>query len=363
MPRLAPRSRDVFVFRIGQLGDTLVALPAIQRIAQRHPDARLWLITNGSAPAHMVTAWDVLRHTGLFHGVLFYDTRDPLSLLRIVARARLSRGALLYYLTPPRSARALRRDRLFFHTLCGFKLEAMQPARLVTPRDADGKLKVLPRETDRLVASLGGSDEGAPQAPWLVPPPAAVAKATRLLSALAGRPIIALGPGSKMPAKRWFLERYLAVCERIVQAEPRAAFVVLGGAEDAAEGAAFERALGTEHVVNAAGQTNIIESAAVLARCGLYLGNDTGTMHLAASMGVPCVALFTSRENRDTWYPWGDDNAILRRELPCSGCMLERCDVEKMRCLDLITVDDVWAEVAPRLARLGSAAQEGRSFA
>lgn len=344
------------VFRIGQLGDTLVALPAIHRIAALHPGARLWLITNAPARPGLITAWDVLRHTGLFAGVFFYRS-SPRALLTLAWRIRRTRAERVYYLSPPRSAARLRRDRLFLSQLCGLReIAAMPAAGSVTPRDAQGRLRVLPRESERLLGTVERDARGQPgpvrRGALLDPPPSASRRASALLAPFAGRPLIALGPGSKMPAKRWFLPRYEALCRRIVAAHAEVGLVVLGGPEDRAAGDVLQRAVGSERLLNLAGDTDIIESAAVLARCGLYLGNDTGTMHLAASMGVPCVAVFTSRENRDTWLPWGEEHQVLRRELACSGCMLERCEQERMRCLDLISVDDVWQALAARLASL-----------
>jgi ADP-heptose:LPS heptosyltransferase len=345
--------RDVFVFRIGQLGDTLVALPAIQRIAERHAGARLWLITNAPAEASFVSAWDVLQHAGLFRGVLFYDRHTPRALLRLVLRLRRAQAAVVYYLSPPRSAARLRRDRWFLRYACGVsRIAAMPEPRPLVLRDARGRLRVLPRESERLLRSV--DPYGAlPTPPSRRPTAAALRRADELLMGLGERPLIALGPGSKMPAKRWFLPRFSEVCRRTLAQNQRAVVLVLGGAEDRELGLALERELGAERLRNLAGQTDIIESAAVLARCSLYVGNDTGTMHLAASMGVPCVAIFTSRDNRDTWSPWGEQHAVLRRELACSGCMLERCEREQMRCLDLISVEDVWCEVAKRLPEAG----------
>lgn len=339
---------DVFIFRIGQLGDTLVALPALRRISQLHPNARLWLITNAARDG-MVSAWDVLQHTGLFQGVLFYDSSRPLPL---ALACRLKRARTLYYLSPPRSRAQLRRDRLFFRWACGFThILGLDEHTLQNPRDENGQLRVLPRESDRLLKQVDPAGI-VPPAPHLLPPPSAERRAEQLLAPVRSRPIIALGPGSKMPAKKWFLERYIDVCRRVAQRYPEHAFVVFGGATERAEGDALLAALGTPHVLNLAGTTNIIESAAALQRCSVYLGNDTGTMHLAAAMGVPCVAIFTSRENRDSWHPLGDRHTILRRDLPCSGCMLERCEVERMRCLDLITVEDVWTALSSRLDAL-----------
>ena len=359
----AEPDQDVFVFRIGQLGDTLVALPAIHRIAELHPGARLWLITNVPPTPTMVTAWDVLTHTGLFEGVLFYRRWHPGELLQLLLRCRAGRRRLLYYLSPSRSVTQLVRDTLFLRVACGFRhIEAMPLPTRVAPRDARGHLLVLPRESERLLRSVDPQAR-APATPFLRPPPAAAAKVEQLLAPfgdLEDLPLIAVGPGSKMPAKRWFLDRYLEICRRIVAHKPESRLMILGGAEDHAARQAIVETLAAERVLNLAGKPNIIESAAALSRAGLYVGNDTGTMHLAASMGVPCVAIFTSRDNRDTWSPWGEEHAILRRDLACSGCMLERCERERMRCLDLISVDDVWREVEPRLNSLRAAASSPR---
>lgn len=344
--------RDVFIFRIGHLGDTLVSLPAVHRVAELHRNSRLWLITNAPSHASIVSAWDVLKHTRLFHDVLFYQAGNFWHLARLAAQCRRVPHARLYYLSPARTEAQLRRDRMFFRWACGFKdIAAVERTTRHSVRAADGSLLILPRECDRLLRTVDATG-APPPAPYLAPPAAATQRAAHLLQGLRGRPLIALGPGSKMPAKKWFLDRYLEVCRRIVARHPTVGLVVFGGSEDRADADRLVAAIGSERSINLAGVTDIIESAAAMAHCSLYLGNDTGTMHLAAIMGMPCVAVFTSRDNRDTWAPWGESHVVLRKDLACSGCMLERCEREKMRCLDLISVDEVWAAVEPRLAEL-----------
>jgi len=346
---------NVCVFRIGQLGDTVVALPAVHRIAERHPGARITLITNAPAESFFVTAWDVLRHTGIFSGMLSYNAARASDMLKLALACRKLQPAHLYYLSPPRSATQLRRDRAYFRLICGFRsITGLDGQPVQVLRDAAGTLLVLPPESERLLRVVDASGV-SPAPPFLSPPPAAKSKATELLRPFAGRMLVAIGHGSKMPAKKWFLDRYLAVTRRIVDRSPHAALVVFGGREDRAEGDQLVQAVGPDRALNLAGATNIIESAAALARCAFYLGNDTGTMHLAAVMGLPCIAVFTSRDNPDAWAPWGDGHTILRRELACSGCLLERCEIERMRCLDLISTEDVWAAVEPYLSAPRSA--------
>jgi hypothetical protein len=315
------------------------------------------LITNAPAHKGMVTAWDVLKHTGLFSRVIFYERNHPLQLARLAYQCRQAHDPILYYLTPSRTLRQVQRDRVFFQAACGFRrIKALSPSPTASERDATGKLVWLPRECDRLLTMVDPEGSPVQDPPFLMPPEAAHERAAELLAPIAHRPIIAFGPGSKMPAKKWFLDRYVALVQRLVDEHPEVGVAVFGGSEDHEDGETLVAAAGADRAVNVAGAANIIESAAALARCKLYIGNDTGTMHLAGIMGVPCVAIFTSRANRDMWDPWGSEHVVLRRDLPCSGCLLERCRKERMRCLDLIEVDDVWAAVAPRLQKLRAAA-------
>lgn len=224
---MAPR--DVFIFRIGNLGDTLVALPAVRRISELHPGARLWLITNAPSTG-WVSAWDVLQHTQLFQGAHYYDSNRPTQLLRLALQCRLRRADTLYYLSPPRSRSQLRRDRAFFQWVCGFRRTVgLVEHNWHSARDSQGQLRVLPRESDRLLQSVDPAGR-VPPPPHLFAPPSAVKRAEDCLAPVLGRPIIALGPGSKMPAKKWFLERYIALCKRVVQRAPGIGFVEIGRA-------------------------------------------------------------------------------------------------------------------------------------
>ncbi len=351
----------MFVFRVGHLGDTLIALPALAELRKRYPAGYFKLITNRPAEPSFVGAWEVLRHTGMFDEMIDYATDRPASWLSLARRIRRHRGPkTLYYLAPYRDARQIRRDRFFFRFGCGFNriigdFESPRPGR----RGKDGALERLRPEWSRLHRVVSHSlttDGKLADPPLLVPPAAARTKAARLLAPLGrGAPAIAIGPGSKMPAKRWFRSRFEELGARIMREHATARLVIVGGPEDRADGEAIARALDRDRVVNLAGHTNIIESAAVLERCDLYVGNDTGTMHLAAVMGVRCVAIFTSRDNPGMWDPFGRDHAVLRRDLDCSGCMLTECIDQRMRCLDEIDVNSVWSALQPMLLSNGIA--------
>ncbi len=103
-------------------------------------------------------------------------------------------------------------------------------------------------------------------------------------------------------------------------------------------------------VVNLCGKLTPRESAAAFARARVFVGHDSGPMHLAAAVQTPCVAIFAARNKPRVWFPNGSQHRVVYHKVECWGCGLETCIVEKKRCLTSITVDEVMAEVRAELS-------------
>lgn len=143
-------------------------------------------------------------------------------------------------------------------------------------------------KVEQLASILGLTEAPSPVA-WTAPEDEVAA--ARLLPA--DRPWIALGPTAARPEKIWPPERFAEVFGALrARALPNAASVVLGGpgAEERALAAPLLRAL--PEAVDLVGKLTLPETAACLRRASLYIGNDSGLMHLAAAAGAPTVGLF-----------------------------------------------------------------------
>jgi len=138
-------------------------------------------------------------------------------------------------------------------------------------------------------------------------------------------------------AKRWLPDRFAEAAER-VSAQSPVQWMLFGTARDASAGAQVAAALG-DRCVNRIGQTTLDQLIDELHDCRLLLTNDTGTMHLAALLGIPVVAIFGSTEPRLTG-PLGNGHIILRHHVECSPCFLRECPID-FRCMKAITVDEV----------------------
>src|SRR5215472_15050983 len=108
--------RRVLVYRLGSLGDTLIALPSFHLIARAFPRAERRLLTNLPVAAKAPPAAAVLEHTGLVHGYMRYTTgtRSVRELLRLAVAIRRWKPDVLVYLAGARGIESARRDAKFF---------------------------------------------------------------------------------------------------------------------------------------------------------------------------------------------------------------------------------------------------------
>lgn len=355
----------VLVFRIGQLGDTVVALPALWVLRRQFPHARLTLLCDQHPDKRFVLASDLLRGSGVVDEFFAYVVDPsprgrllrPVRMLGLLARLRAAGFDTLAYLAPStRRPAEVERDRKFF-AAAGIKkffgLHGFTPLPVKRPGEPLG---ATPAESDLLLARLAadglpvpapgtgsldlglGASEAQQVNAWL-----------RDLPGDGGRRWLGVGPGSKMSAKRWPEERFQAVVKELVTTHDVWP-VIFGGPEDRAVGERLLTAAGRGY--NAAGALNLRGSVAALRRCALYLGNDTGTMHLAAAAGTPCVALFSAREWPGMWFPYGVPQTVLRETVACEGCALLECHTHGNECLQRITPAAVLAACRERLAEV-----------
>ena len=93
--------------------------------------------------------------------------------------------------------------------------------------------------------------------------------------------------------------------------------------------------------INLAGHTSISEFPALLASCQLFVGNDSGAMHVAAAAGIPVVGVFGPTDPNDT-AAVTSRGAIIREPVFCSPCFLRKCPIDH-RCMTRVDIATVYA--------------------
>ncbi len=177
-------------------------------------------------------------------------------------------------------------------------------------------------------------------------PPEAENFPIRANESRSGAPIIGLCAGAEYgPAKRWLPERYAEVV-RLIREQTGAEWRIFGVTKDRPIADAIVAAAGVP-CTDRVGRTTLAELMGELRECDLLLTNDTGTMHLAAFLGVPTVSIFGSTEPSLTG-PLGSGHRVIRRHVDCSPCFLRECPID-FRCMDGVKVPAVVAAVLAAL--------------
>ncbi|TLD72571.1 lipopolysaccharide heptosyltransferase II [Phragmitibacter flavus] len=146
-------------------------------------------------------------------------------------------------------------------------------------------------------------------------------------------------------AKRWPAERFAAVATKISERVPNTEWLLFGAPGEKALGEQLSGLMSGVTHHNLIGTTNLKELVACLRQCRLLVTNDTGTMHLAAAMGVQTVSIFGSTEPVLTG-PVGDHHVIVRHHVPCSPCFKRECPFGHYDCMTGVTVEMVEEAVA-----------------
>ncbi len=345
--------RSILVMRLYFMGDVLLATPVLEALKRAFPDARLTVLAKKRGV-------DVLIANPHVDEIVLYD-------------------AVPDYHMPRRQwqlARRLRRERfdlavdLSGNLLSSWILWAADPAYRVgfnhagfphlldyrIPYVSDGSVV---EHLLSAVEPLGATAEPRPRIYLTDEERGAAVEALQRAGVAPAARFAVLAPGANWEYRRWPEKRHAALARRLAQ-EAGLACVLAGGAADVA---LCERiARDAEGVaVSLAGCLDIRGSAAVVERAAVFVGSDSGPMHVAAAVGTPVVALF-GPNTPVRFAPRGAPSRVIRHEYPCSPCDQKECVRPENPCMAAITVDEVFEaalDLLRRGARSGGAGADG----
>jgi lipopolysaccharide heptosyltransferase II len=360
--------KRILVVKLADLGDLLTATPALRALRVRFPTAQIdALVTPSSAP--LLNGLDSVHERLLFEKSDFDRPRDALSALpaavALGARLRARRYdtlVLLHHLTTAYGTAKYAALALASGASLRVGLDNGR-GRFLTHRAEDLGFGQL-HEVDYWlsVAATLGARHPDPRLEICIPSEADVAAEQRWAElGVGGAPTAILHPGSGAfsLARRWPAERYAGLADRLAT-ELGVRVVVLAGPApgevELARRVAAEMSQ-TSRVLQDVPNAHVL--AALLRRCSLFVGNDSGVMHLAAAVERPVVAVFGPSNHR-AWGPYPPNSprhTIVREPLACTPCIHrghrfgtpEGCRART--CLELVSVDMVFAAARAVLDR------------
>jgi ADP-heptose:LPS heptosyltransferase len=264
-----------------RIGDAVLSTGLLSYLIDRHPTARL-TIAAGPVAAPL------------------FEAIPQLERLEVIEKLRWSAHWLPFY-----AAVATRRWDLVVD-LRGSALAWLLRAgeRKVMAKGDVGEHRV------RQLARLFQLDP--PPGPRLWTAPHHERTASALISS--GAPVLAIGPAANWRGKEWRAERFGALAQCLTAADgllPGARVAVLAAAHERGQAEPLLAAIPLHRQIDLVGKVDLLTAAAVLRRCALFIGNDTGLMHIAAASGTPTLGLFGPSPS-DRYAPWGQRAALVR---------------------------------------------------
>jgi len=345
-------SRRGLLVQLAGLGDLIMALPAIESLRAHLPHVRWTLVTRP-------------ENSGLLHGRVEEIRAMPwpptvqnagliVKQVLWLRRERYDVAVHLYAIGSVRGALGIK--ALFL---------GMRPALSIGRRGPDGprlfdinwdeRQATSRHEVDLnlgLAASLGAPC--ATRAPSLAPSGEAVRHVTTMVQQrfVDAKRFVALFPGGTLPEKHWPVARYSELAGRL----SRQGFgvCVIGGKAEVEDAQQIAEAAGTNGS-NLAGSLSLPDLVALLSMASAYVGNDSGPTHVAAAVGIPCVALF-GPVDVERFRPRGSGPIrVLRSEAECVPCRL--AIVGHHTCMGALSLEAVWEAVLEIIMRAPAASR------
>ena len=330
----------ILIWKLSALGDVILSVPTLRAIRRQFPKAQITLAVGRSA-------YELVARCPYVDDVMIFDpkrkdrgVRRQLSFLRRLRAGRFdcsldlqnSRRTHLFAWLAGIPVRAGYRRKFGWLLNRGVRL----PRVVLTPiahqhyllREAgftpDGdELELWPsaRDENAVAHLLGASDE---------------------------RPLVGVHPGGsgRWKTKRWDVARWARVCNELAKRHVRV--VMVGGSEEQALGEQLS-ALTNPPPLNAIGRTSLLELACLIKRCAVFLAHDSSTLHLAAAVGTPTVALFGPTDPQ-RHLPPNFRGTVIKKDVFCSPCYSPHCRTITHQCMKRITVDEVMQQIVGLLA-------------
>jgi lipopolysaccharide heptosyltransferase II len=323
----------LMVRSVNWLGDAVMMAPAVRAMRRGRPDLELTVVCQAKLAGFWRTVSEVDRVVELPAGV---GIRGAVELIRaanydaaVVFPNSLRTGLEVWWAGVPVRAGYRGHAR-------GWFLNFICPEAVPQGQGVAGRHQV--HHYLDLASYIGAPQLG--EADWVA------ARAAPTCEGPARVWRIAVCPGAEYgPAKRWLPERFAEVI-RTISGRHAAEWTLVGVAKDGLVGAAIEAGVaGAPGVAlrNHIGGTSLGELVKMLQESDLLLTNDTGTMHLAASLGVRVVAVFGSTDAVLTG-PLGVGHRVLQHRVPCGPCFQRECHLD-FACMRGVTAGEVVSAV------------------
>ena len=346
-----PMNAKFLVVKFWGMGSIVLTTPALRALRKRYPECRITFLTfaHNEAVCGMAPAID--RVYGFRAGSLVEFLTSCVELLRFVRRERFDAVIDFEFFANFTSIVTALSGA---PTRIGFRSPKFWRERFYTRSVPFAHVHITENFLAAVMA-IGAPADGLELERLVIPGTAAQRLEATLPRATTHLVCINVNASSLDYKRRWPLASYRELIRRVLAAFPEWTVVLIGAKEEETYVAELLEPLPVGPTLqNLCGRLTVAELVALLQRSQLFIGNDSGPLHLAVAAGIPTVSFF-GPETPDLYGPRGDAHAILYKGIACSPCLnvynsKNNSFCRDNVCLKSITVDAAWAAVCERIA-------------
>ena len=328
--------RRILIVKLDHIGDCVIAFPAIRRLKRHFPAARLYVLTSRASKSvwALEPAVDELIEFEFFHarssaGVV-ERTEDDWRELR--ERLGPHRFDLAIDLRKHWETRPVLQSTGARY-LAGFDMKGKFPWLDVAIEWSEDSALLRKRQhaTDDLV-SLVDAVAAACEADRAVIPRLPTPLSDEGLGGVAGarrifrKRVVCVHPSAGNEMRQWPSEYFSLLIDQLIETE-NVHVILIGGPDEAALGGTILDAIANpKSVWSLIGSVRLGDLPALIARCALFVGNNSGPQHIAAGLGVPTVGIHSGVVDAREWGPKGTHAVAIQRAMICSPCYLSKLE-------------------------------------
>jgi O-antigen biosynthesis protein len=319
--------RNILVVKLDHIGDCVIAFPAVRRLKEHFPQARISVLTSrASKPVWAFEpAVDQLIEFDFFHprsalGQLDRSEEEWLDLADQLHQEQFDLAVDLRKHTETREV--LQRSGARY--LAGFDHRGQFAWLDIALEWAGDQLFARKRQWAgddlvNLVDAIGAAcaDRRAVIVPQPVPPAGVMP---------GGGPVVWVHPTAGNDIKQWPIEYFALVIDQLIEMHSASIFLTGAPSDEPVAAELLRQLRHPESVTSMIGNSPLADLPALMHGAALFLGNDSGLKHIAAGLGIPTVGVHAGTLDPREWGPVGPSAVAIAREMVCAPCYLSKVE-------------------------------------
>ncbi len=333
--------KKILVFRVGNIGDIICAVPTMVVIRENFPEAKIVLLSS-PGKKELAGAKELLTGAEFLDQMIIYyqqDIKNFKKRVKLIKRFKKEKFDLFIGLPQNLASFRILLRNIIFAKLIGVKYTfGFQVNTIKLFKQIQSKYLKFDNEVKRLLKLVRREGLETNKTSFSLPISEKDKKIVReFLNSLGNKNFIIINPNAKRQTYRWSLERFAEISSYLID-NYNVKILIIGGKNDKERTEKLKEMIGKE-AIDTAGEFTILQTIELSKHCQLLIGNNSAGVHMAAAAGTPTIGIYTAADFKDKWTPYGDKNIVLSKNPDCQICLKEKC--ENLKCLNMITVKEV----------------------